>query len=54
VVVLRAAIQPVHRSAEVVDDGQLGVAIAYPQSPVHRSITDDHPVHVSSPAVDTT
>ena len=54
-VVLRAAIQPMpmHRSAEVVDDGQLGVAITYAQNPVHRSIADDHPVHVSPRTVDT-
>jgi hypothetical protein len=42
-----------HRSAEVVDDGQLGVAITYAQNPVHRSIADDHPVHVSPRTVDT-
>jgi len=53
VVVLRAAIQPMHRSAEVVDDGQLGVAITYAQNPVHRSIADDHPVHLSPRTVDT-
>ena len=37
-VVLRAAIQPMHRSAEVVDDVQLGVAITYAQNPVHARL----------------
>jgi hypothetical protein len=52
VVVLRAAIQPVHRSADVIDNGQLGFRIAYAQNPVYHPIPDDDPVHIPSRTVD--
>ena len=48
----RAAIQPVDRNAEVMDNGQLGFRIAYPQNPVYRTIPDDHPVHIPARTVD--
>jgi hypothetical protein len=52
VVVLRATIQPVHRSAKVIDNGQLALRIAYAQNPVYQTIPDDHPVHVPARTVD--
>jgi hypothetical protein len=52
VVVFRAAIQPVHRSAKVIDNGKLALRIAYAQNPVYHAIPDDHPVHVPARTVD--
>lgn len=45
---LGAAIQPVERGAEVIDDRKLGLRIADAQNPVHNSVPHDHPVHVPS------
>jgi len=50
--VLRAAIKLAHRSADVVDDGQLGVGIANAQHSVDGSVGDDRPVHITSRTVD--
>jgi hypothetical protein len=51
VVVLRATIQPIHRSVKVIDNGQPVFRIAYAQNPIYHPIPDDHPVHVPARTV---
>ncbi len=46
--IFRAAVKLVHRSVEVVEDRHFGFGIADSQNPIHGSIRDDYPVHITS------